>query len=113
MDQPLITLDNLAHGMLFFSEPTMVLVIITVGFLFIHRRLFFQAFCLTALSMILNVSLKRSIQLLLSATPTGEYGFRSGHTQSSTVFYLFLAWYIPCVPFRIAIVMVLTGIGGS
>jgi len=65
---------------------------------------------LTGFSMILNPALKEYFQL---ARPLGAegYGFPSGHFQSATVFYGWIALNWPNTKVRVAIALILAGIG--
>jgi undecaprenyl-diphosphatase len=103
--------DYLANFFLFFSHITLILPLMILGFLKVSRRIFFQASCLCALDLVVNVALKGTFKIPLSPTLHKiGYAFPSGHMQLSVVFYGWLASRFLFWPFRVIVMMVLLGI---
>ncbi|KTD64344.1 phosphatase PAP2 family protein [Legionella spiritensis] len=105
--------DIAADFFLAFSHLPILLLIVVSGFLFISRALFFQTACLAAFDIMVNVALKGFFKVPLAPALGPGFAFPSGHMQLATVFYLWLALYIPLWPWRIAVALLLAGIGAG
>ncbi len=99
----------LAQALLLMSHPAVVISLFVIGFVFHDKKTWGIAIMLTGFSMILNPALKEYFQL---ARPLGAegYGFPSGHFQSATVFYGWIALNWPNTKVRAAIAVILAGI---
>ena len=107
-----MTLDNLAHGCLFFSNAEFLVPFIIVGYLWLGRNIFFHATCLLLISILLNIALKHSFQIPLAPELGKEgYAFPSGHMQATAAFYGWLWFKSNRVVVRIVLSAVLVGIG--
>lgn len=107
--------DAIANLFLLLIHPYFILFIMIMGFYLIDRSIFFQAACLLAFSVVLNVALKATFQVPLSPSlhKTG-FAFPSGHMQSASVFYGFCIPYLLAWPTKwLALVVLLVGIGAS
>ncbi|KTD31517.1 phosphatase PAP2 family protein [Legionella israelensis] len=105
--------DYLADFFLTFSQLTAICFISLTGFLFINRKLFFQAASLGAFDIIVNVALKGTFKVPLPVEIGSGYAFPSGHMQFATVFYLWLILSYSFWPFRVITAILLTGIGAG
>lgn len=106
--------DNLANVLLVFSHSIIIIPLMVLGFIWVDRRIFYHALCLILLSILVNSALKVSFQIPLPSSLGKEwFAFPSGHMQLSTVLYLWLAYKIPNTVLRLAIALLLTGIGLS
>ncbi len=105
--------DTIAHFFLIFSNASTIVLIMLTGFLVLNRSLFFQAGCLATLDILVNVALKGSFKVPLPAHLGPYYAFPSGHMQLSVVFYLWLALFIPFLPWRLFVAFILPGIAAG
>lgn len=105
-------IDQFANIALSFSHISQVLFIFAIGFLFYDRNIFFHAIAIAAFGAIVNVALKGTFKMPLSADLLKVgYAFPSGHMQFSTVFYGWIALMMPYWSIRILIFLLLTSIG--
>lgn len=106
--------DLMTHFFLAFSQSSMILLIVLIGFFFINRAIFFQAACLVNFNIVVNVVLKGifKVPLALSLHKIG-YAFPSGHMQLTTVFYVWLALYLTSNYWRGFVLVLLFGMGVS
>lgn len=105
--------DTIADLFLGFSHTSVVFLMVLFGFFALNRVIFFQAFVLGALDLVANVTLKGLFKVPLPAYLHEGYAFPSGHMQFSTVFYLWLAICLVFWWWRIAVLLLLCGIGAS
>ncbi|GGI81695.1 phosphatase PAP2 family protein [Legionella impletisoli] len=109
--------DFAADVFLGFSHYLPVLLITIAGSMFYRKhglRLGFQTFCLIAFGIVLNVALKGTFKVPLSPKlSTVHYAFPSGHMQLSTLFYLWWLIYLPFWWYRIALLVIIPGIGAA
>lgn len=106
--------DILARTLLAFSNGTVVIPLIILGFIWLDRNIFYHATCLVLLSIVVNVALKVTFQIPLSPTLGKDwFAFPSGHMQLSTVLYAWIAYKIEKPVFRLTMVTLLVGIGSS
>ena len=75
----------------------------------VSRIFFLQSLCLTLLDMMINVALKGTFKLPLLTD--GGFAFPSGHMQITTVFYGWLALYVPSLVLRCLMLVVCIGQG--
>jgi len=101
----------IAKCFLVFSQDTVLIPLIVLGYLWLDRRLFSQATCLLFLSMLLNYAEKISFQIPLAEHLGPGFAFPSGHMQSACAFYGWLAFRLPSIRLRLGIVVLLLGIG--
>ncbi|WP_156812357.1 phosphatase PAP2 family protein [Legionella tunisiensis] len=107
-------LDTLARTLLAFSNGSIVIPLIILGFIWLDRTVFYHAACLVLLSIVMNVALKVTFQIPLPpALGKDWFAFPSGHMQLSTVLYAWLAYKVEKPVFRLATVTLLVGIGAS
>ena len=106
--------DILVELFLRFSSLDIVVLIVLAGFLLIDRRFFYQTSCLLTFNILLNVALKGTFKIPLSpALHVIGYAFPSGHMQLATVFYGWIALHWTRRSARLAIVVLLAGIGAG
>lgn len=105
---------RVADFFLMFSHVEVIVLIALIGLLWVNRALFFQTSCLSAFDLVVNVALKGTfkVPLALSLHKVG-YAFPSGHMQLATVFYVWLALYLPFWWLRVVIACMLAGIGAA
>ncbi|HHF7348437.1 TPA: phosphatase PAP2 family protein [Legionella feeleii] len=109
-----IMLDTLARTLLAFSNGSVVIPLIILGFIWLDRNVFYHAACLVLLGIVVNVALKVTFQIPLPpALGKDWFAFPSGHMQLSTVLYVWLAYNVAKPVFRLATVALLVGIGAS
>lgn len=106
--------DTSANIFLAFISLPALLLLTFVGGLVLGRRFFFQTACLIGFEVIVNVALKGTFKIAGSVDLEAvSYVFPSGHMQMATVFYTWLALYIPFWSCRAVIAILLAGIGAS
>lgn len=107
-------IDEIANGFLFLTCENFIIPIIVLGYIWADRNKFFHATCLILISMIFNTALKVTFEIPLSPV-LGKAGFAfpSGHMQSATTFFGYLAYRINSIVVRILIIAILIGIGIS
>lgn len=89
-----MTAYNVYDFFLIFGSPYLFLLITLTGFLLLNKNLFYQAACIAAFSVVVNVALKGTFKIPLSFYKAQlTYAFPSGHMQFETVFYGWLALY--------------------
>lgn len=98
--------DIISKFFLEFSNQTLIIPIVVLGFIWSNRNIFYHTICLTLLSMILSAALKLTFQKL---SPYG-FSFPSGHMQASVVLYGWLAYNFKNIIFRVTITILLSGI---
>ena len=107
-------IDEIANGFLFLTCEQFIIPIIMLGYIWIDRDKFFHATCLILMSMIFNTTLKVIFQIPLNPLLGKDgFAFPSGHMQSATTFFAWLAYRINSFAMRISIIAILTGIGIS
>ena len=104
-------LDYLTAFVLVFSHDTILIPLIVLGYIWLDRAIFYHATCLLLLSMLVNPALKVTFKVPLLPHLGGGYAFPSGHMQSATVFYGWIAYKTPCWMVRTMILALLIGIG--
>tara|TARA_R110002110_G_scaffold383245_3_gene594637 strand:- start:1505 stop:2314 length:810 start_codon:yes stop_codon:yes gene_type:complete len=83
-------LANIAKTGLQFSHLSVIIPIFLVGFFFIDRKIFCQAFLLVLFSLIYNLFLKSIWQIPLKP-PLDGWAFPSGHMHTAWIFWGWLA----------------------
>lgn len=107
-------ITHIAEFFLLFSHATIIVPLVFAGVIWVDRTIFLQVICLVLFSMILNIALKNTFQVPLAATlHKAGFAFPSGHMQTATVLYGWLALKFHNLYFRIFTIIVLTGIGMS
>lgn len=107
-------LTDVANFILLFSNKPIIAPLIILGYIWISRKIFYDAICLLMFSMILNFALKNTFQVPLSPLLGKQgYAFPSGHMQTSTVLYGWLAFASKNTLLRILIALLLIGIAFS
>lgn len=110
----MIMLENTCFDIILaFSNTSTFLLILLAGFFLLNRAIFYQAACLSAFGLVINIALKGSFKVPLPAHLGPYYAFPSGHMQSSSIFYLWLALYISFLPLRMFVALLLPGIGAG
>ncbi len=105
-------IDYLAKSFLFFDNALFIFTLLTLGFIWFDRRIFYHAISLVFLSILVNVALKITFQVPLSpALHKKGFAFPSGHMQLATTLYLWLAIQVNNKWFRGFILFLLGGIG--
>ncbi|MBA2657494.1 MAG: phosphatase PAP2 family protein [Tatlockia sp.] len=104
----------LAKSLLFFGNALWIIPFITIGLICFDRRIFYQAACLTLLSMLFNVALKISFQIPLPPE-LGKpgFGFPSGHMQMATILYIWFAIQMKMRGLTTLIIVMLCGFAWS
>lgn len=103
-----------ADFFLLFSHFEMLVPILLIGFLWVNRALFFQTTCIAVFDLMVNVALKGTFKVPLSPLLHKiGYAFPSGHMQLVTVFYGWLALHIPYTLFRVAMLLIVFGVGAG
>lgn len=106
--------DFCADLCLGFTNLSVLLCIIAIVSLLLGANFVFQTICLIALSVLINVALKGAFKIPLSPKlHLNGYAFPSGHMQLATVFYGWLALYLPFKWYRCFFILVLAGVGIS
>jgi hypothetical protein len=109
---PMIT--DIANFILLFSNKTIIAPLIILGYIWISRKIFYDAISLLMFSMIFNFALKNTFQVPLSPLLGKQgYAFPSGHMQTSSVLYGWLAFAFKDTLFRILVALLLIGIALS
>lgn len=84
---------ELANFFLSFSHNAVIIPFMIIGYIWLNKKMFFEAICLILLSIIINYALKVTFKIPLNpALKIDGYAFPSGHMQSSLVFYSWLAY---------------------
>lgn len=96
-----------------FSHSLIFLLILLTGFVLINPRFFFQAACLVAFGIITNVALKGFFKVPLPTHLGPYYAFPSGHMQSATILYVWLAVHVRFLPWRLFVALLLPSIGAG
>ena len=106
-------LNTIAKFLLNFSHEIIIIPLVIFGYIWLNKKVFFNAICLILISMLLNFALKITFQVPL-ATAIGKEGFAfpSGHMQSSATLYGWLIIKYNNLT-RILLTMLLIGIGFS
>ena len=106
-----ITQEQVANICLMCSHDTIILPAIILGYIWLDQRIFYGATCLILTSMISNVLLKSLFQIPLHPKlKIPGYAFPSGHTQSSVVFYGYLALESKNIFLKILLITLLAAI---
>jgi len=105
-------IDVVARFFLSFSHFIFIVPMLALGFVFLNKKLFYDALCVMLFSLIINVALKATFQVPLAPFlhKTG-FAFPSGHMQLATIVYGWFAFNISSTRLRILISIVLMGIG--
>jgi len=104
----------LADFFLTFSDLSVILAIVLLGFVFVSRSIFIKLACLAAFDIVVNVALKGTFKVPLSPTLHKiGYAFPSGHMQLSTVFYVWLLMQRPLKSLHLLIAILLMGIAAG
>ena len=104
-------LDNISRFFLNFSQDTIIIPLIIIGYIWIDRKVFFHGVCLLLTSMLLNLALKITFQIPLAPSLGKEgFAFPSGHMQSSIVLYGWLLKSINRLSIQVLIIILLIGI---
>jgi len=104
----------IAKFFLAFSHETIILPLIILGYIWGSRDVFYHAICLMLTSMILNFALKITFKIPLHPSLSiPGFAFPSGHMQSPTVLYSWIAFRIRNLFVRIFISLLLLSIGIS
>jgi membrane-associated phospholipid phosphatase len=108
----MITLNSIASLFLAFSDDKIIMPILIIGYIWVDRKIFFEAICLILISILLNFSLKITFKIPFPIHQEG-FAFPSGHTQSSVVLYGWLLTNLKHHPLKILLLMLIAGIGWS
>lgn len=103
-------LDFIAKGFSLFIHPYTVLVMVSLGFLVWKKDIFGKAFCILLFSLIFNSFLKSLWQIPLPSHVGHGFAFPSGHMQSATVLWGWLAFEFRNKIFTGFVLIVLFGI---
>ncbi len=107
-------MDEIASGFLFLTRNQFIIPIIILGYIWIDCDKFFHATCLILISILFNTALKVTFQIPLSPVLCKDgFAFPSGHMQSATTFFGWLAYRSNSIIVRISIIAILIGIGIS
>ncbi|MBA2653120.1 MAG: phosphatase PAP2 family protein [Tatlockia sp.] len=97
-----------------FGNAPLVIPLLAFGLIWLDRKVFYHAACLTLLSIPVNVALKISFQIpLLPGLGKVGFGFPSGHMQLVTSLYLALALQVKKTWFSGVILLLLIGFAWS
>ncbi len=106
--------DIITSFFLSFSHDTIIIPFVMMGYIWLDRKLFFNAICVILFSIIFNSALKITFQIPLSPLLNKEgFAFPSGHMQSSAVLYGWILLHTQNLFYRISIIIVLLGIACS
>ncbi len=109
-----LIINNISNLFLTFSQDTLIIPLIILGYIWLDKKIFFNAICLILISIHFNSTLKCTFQVPLSPTLHKEgFAFPSGHMQSSVVLYGFLFTEIRSFLVKSIIIALLFGIGFS
>ena len=104
-------LDIIAEFFLDASRVKFIVPFVILGYIWLDKRVFYQAICLLLISVIFNFALKSSFQIPLSpALGKDGFAFPSGHMQSSFVLYGWLIFNTRNILYRALMLVVLIGI---
>jgi PAP2 superfamily len=107
-------IDSIAHIFLGATRDHFIIPLIILGYIWIDREVFYHATCLILVSMIFNLALKLTFQIPLSPALGKEgFAFPSGHMQSATTFFGWLALKSRSLIIRILLLVILIGVGFS
>ncbi|MFK7968343.1 MAG: phosphatase PAP2 family protein [Rickettsiaceae bacterium] len=106
--------DIITNFFLSLSHDTIIIPFVTLGYIWLDRKLFFNAISLLLLSIIFNSALKITFQIPLSPLLNKEgFTFPSGHMQSSTVLYGWIFLHTQNLFYKLLIIIALFGIAIS
>ncbi len=106
--------DIITNFFLSLSHDTIIIPFVTLGYIWLDRKLFFNAISLLLLSIIFNSALKITFQIPLSPLLNKEgFAFPSGHMQSSTVLYGWIFLHTQNLFYKLLIIIALFGIAIS
>lgn len=101
-----------ADFFLFFANLYTTISILCLGCIFFGWRFLFHGIVILSIDIILNVALKGTFKIPLSPSLGVEgYAFPSGHMQMATVFYLWMARFIPFWLWEWVSVLIFPGVG--
>lgn len=104
-------IDYGARFFLAFSNDTLLVPLIIIGFLYVNNRTYGQALIVLLFSLVFNTVLKRYFGIPLNLNLNIEgFAFPSGHMQSATVFYGWIYAATNNIRLRIIIIVLLSGI---
>lgn len=107
-------LDLLAKIALEFSNESIIISLLIIGYIWINKDIFFHGVCLVLISMIINSALKATFQIPLNPSLGKEgFAFPSGHMQTSVVLYGFFYTFIKNRALKCCLLALLTMIGAS
>lgn len=105
-------LERILSFILMFSNDTILVPLIVVGYLCVNRQIFYHGACLLLLSMVINFTLKvTSFQIVSYVMGSSHLAFPSGHMLSSVVLYGWLAYSFQQLWFRYGVILLLSSIG--
>ncbi len=107
-------LDNIARLVLTFSNVIVIVPLLIYGYIWRDRDVFYRAICMILFSMLLNCVLKIIFKVPLpAALGVDGFAFPSGHMQSSTTLYAWLAYNNHNNLIKIFFIVMLIAIGFS
>lgn len=107
----MIMVDYIAKSFLIINAAWFVFLLVTIGFIWFDRRIFYHAICLAFLSILINVALKVSFQIPLAPSLHQiGFAFPSGHMQFSSTFYLWFFLQTKSNWLRALILILLAGV---
>ncbi len=103
-----------AQFALSFSHDTIIIPLLIGGFIWWDREMFYNAICLVLVSIIVNYALKITFQIPLSPSLGKEgFAFPSGHMQTSTILYGWIAYQTQKMAIKLLTVTLLIAIALS
>lgn len=94
------------------TKEFVFILLLIIGFIFLRKEAFGRAFFIFAFAMILNRFLKEIFQVPLPpGVNSNSWAFPSGHMQTASTFWLWLAWEYKNQVFYICVALLLASIG--
>ncbi len=106
--------NSIASFFLSFSHDTIIIPLVILGYIWVDKKIFYNAICLILFSIIFNFVLKNIFRVPLSPSINKQgFSFPSGHMQSSVVLYGWLLINTQNLIYRALIITLLICIGSS
>lgn len=103
-------MDKITKFFLFFSHDITIIPLLILGLIWLNKKISYHTICIFLISMLYAAALKLFFKI---SSPQYGYVFPSGHMLASTTLYGWLAYNYKNNILRVAIIIILIGIGVS